>query len=96
MNQSELVKPFYKRDIQITPLVSQYLVANRQTFFNDNDMFSNWLCLIFASFEVFFYSGVVFGYGFLQFIFEKENVFWKEHCYDRSIHTNCTKSNSKF
>ena len=52
-------------------------------------MLSNWLCLAFALLEVFFYSGVAYGFGFMQYIFEKEQVFWDAVCYDPEKHPNC-------
>ena len=53
-------------------------------------MLSNWLCLTFAMLEIFIFAGVAFGFGFMQYIFEKENVFWDDVCYDPDKHSNCT------
>ena len=58
-------------------------------------MLSNWLCFTAAILEVFLFAGVAFGYGFLQYIFEKEQVFWDDVCYDPKRHPNCTKPNGK-
>ena len=58
-------------------------------------MLSSWLCLAFAILETFIYAGVSFGFGFLQYIFEKEQVFWDDVCYDPNIHTNCSKPQGK-
>ena len=41
-------------------------------------------------FEEFLFSGAGYGFGFLQYIWEKENIFWDEVCYDPIEHPNCT------
>ena len=53
-------------------------------------MISNWLAFFFAILEIFFYSGVAYGFGFLQYIFEKESIIWDRLCYDPLNHTQCT------
>ena len=45
---------------------------------------SNYLSYLFSMMEILFYGGVPYGFGFLQYIFEKEGVFWKELCYDEN------------
>ena len=45
---------------------------------------SNYLSYIFSMIEILFYGGVPYGFGFLQYIFEKEGLFWKELCYDEN------------
>ena len=46
--------------------------------------FSNSFSYFISLVETLFYLGVPYGFGFLQFIFEKEGIFWKELCYDES------------
>lgn len=36
--------------------------------------------------EVLCYAGVPYGFGFIQYIFEQEGVFWEELCYDEELH----------
>jgi hypothetical protein len=56
---------------------------------------SNNLALILAFLEVFLYAGVGFGYAFLQYIFEKENVFWDEVCYEPEKYPTCNQTTGK-
>lgn len=42
--------------------------------------------------EILFYGGAVYGFGFMQYIFEKEEVFWDELCYTSEKYPNCTQS----
>ena len=44
-------------------------------------MVSNYLSFVFSFLEIFIYGGAVYGFGFLQYIFEKEEVFWDELCF---------------
>lgn len=53
-------------------------------------MISNWLAFSFAILEIFFYAGTCYGFGFMQYILEKEGVFWDEKCYDPEKHKSCT------
>ena len=45
---------------------------------------SNYLSYFISIVEMLFYAGVPYGFGFLQYIFEKEGVFWMELCYDET------------
>ena len=38
-------------------------------------MISDYLSLIFSCTEILFYAGATYGFGFMQYIFEQENVF---------------------
>ena len=45
--------------------------------------------------EVLCYAGVPYGFGFIQYIFEKEGVFWQELCYEEELHgALCEKQES--
>jgi len=54
-------------------------------------MLSNWICLTFALLETFLFSGVAFGFGFMQYIFKTEEVFWDDVCYDPEKHPMCER-----
>ena len=45
---------------------------------------SNYLSYFISIVEMLFYAGVPYGFGFLQYTFEKEGVFWMELCYDET------------
>ena len=45
---------------------------------------SNYLSYFISLVEILFFMGAPFGFGFLQYIFEKEGVFWMELCYDET------------
>ena len=50
-------------------------------------MISNKISYIFGLIEIFLFGGAVYGWSFLQYIFEAENVFWEQLCQNR---TNCS------
>ena len=54
-------------------------------------MIGNWVAFSFSVLELLFFAGVAFGFGFLQFIFEEEDIFWDELCHDTE---NCTSQGS--
>ena len=43
-------------------------------------MISNYISLVFCFFELFVFTGIAYGYSFLQFIFVDELVLWDEYC----------------
>jgi hypothetical protein len=47
---------------------------------------SNYVSYFLSMVEVLCYAGVPYGFGFIQYIFEREGVFWKELCYDEDLH----------
>ena len=54
-------------------------------------MIGNWVAFSFSVVELLFFAGVAFGFGFLQFIFEEEDIFWDELCHDTE---NCSSQGS--
>ena len=52
-------------------------------------MLSNWISLVFACLEIFIFAGAGYGFGFLQYIWEKESIFWDELCYDPIKYPDC-------
>lgn len=50
-------------------------------------MISNKISYVFGLIEIFLFGGAVYGWSFLQYIFEAENVFWDQLCQNR---TNCS------
>lgn len=64
-----------------------------KSFFSTHTrMISNYLAFAFSILEIFLYAGAVYGYGFVQYILEKESIFWDELCFDETKHVNCTLS----
>jgi len=56
-------------------------------------MISNSIAFSFSILEVFLYAGAVYGYGFIQYILEKESIFWNELCFDEEKYPECTQIN---
>jgi len=49
------------------------------------------VALFFSFLELLCFAGVAFGYGFVQFIWEQEAVFWDDKCYNEAEHGDvCT------
>ena len=43
-------------------------------------MIENYVSLLFAIVEILFFSGIGFGFPFIQYVFEDEFIFYKEKC----------------
>ncbi len=54
-------------------------------------MIENFVSLLFGVVEILFFSGIGFGFPFLQYVLEKELVFYDEMCTDESAPANVTE-----
>ena len=59
-------------------------------------MISNYISYALSIIEILFISGAVWGWGFMQYMFEEEYVFYESHCLEDCL-TECSADNqSKF
>ena len=53
-------------------------------------MIENIASIVLGVFEIFFFSGICYGFPFLQYVLEDEGVFVKELCENLDVSSNGT------
>ena len=59
-------------------------------------MISNYISYAISLAEILFIGGAVWGWGFMQYMFEKEYVFYESHCLEDCLNSCADQNTSKF
>ena len=58
-------------------------------------MISNYISYAISLAEILFIGGAVWGWGFMQYMFEKEYVFYESHCLEDCLNSCADQNTSK-